>query len=85
MIELQFFFKYASPTQCSTCTVKCTFRKCNAPFPSATVMSQLGVQSCFDCGDRQVQCFAMLSCAAKKKDGKILVSKKSSFCARLLA
>ena len=27
----------------------------------------------------------MLPCAAKKKDGKILVSKKSSFCARLLA
>ena len=39
------FLKYASPTQCSTCIVKCTFRKCNAPFPSATVMSQLGMQS----------------------------------------
>ena len=39
------FLKYASPTQCSTCIgLKC-FRKCNAPFPSATVMSQLGVQS----------------------------------------
>ena len=47
MIELHFliFLKYASPTQCSTCIVKCTFRKCNAPFPSATVMSQLGMQS----------------------------------------
>ena len=29
--------------------------------------------------------FCMLPCAAKKKDGKILVSKKSSLCARLLA
>ena len=46
MIELHFdFLKYASPTQCSTCIVKCTFRKCNAPFLSATVMSQLGMQS----------------------------------------
>ena len=47
MIELHFFdfLKHASPTQCSTCIVKCTFRKCNAPFPSATVMSQLDVQS----------------------------------------
>ena len=77
------FLKYASPTQCSTCTVKCTFRKCNAPFPSATVMSQLGVQSCCVCGDRQMlvlcsvlQCYRVLQ---KRKMAKFLFRKNQVF------
>ena len=71
------------------CTVKCTFRKCNAPLRSATVMSQLGMQSCCFFSDRQMpilcsvlQCYRVLQ---KKKHDKILVSRKSSFCARLVS
>ena len=46
MIELHFLiFKICFPNPVQYLHRKVYFPKCNAPFPSATVMSQLGVQS----------------------------------------